>query len=287
LKYKFYVNDVPDPYPIWRWVRDHTDVDTHIKNLKPSIDDKNLLTLDHKFDTLQIIDAVLDSVKNYGFKGWRSSLGEAKHYGGLSLTYNPKYSEDCDPNQQTLGTDKNSPSQFFYGHVENFKTVRNTYFDSYGFRKLAPCVDNTKLKDIVNGFKRSLIRSRIGIINAEHVSDTIRSSMGWHRDETVFENLRINIPIQTDEIFMFELENHGPEHLKLGEMYSWDTNIPHRVFPIATSFKSRIHLVFGFSPWFDYLPEEDAYVSNEFYGEMHPMDMLINGHVHEKIVGIK
>lgn len=33
--------------------------------------------------------------------------------------------------------------------------------------------------------------------------------------------------------------------------------------------------------------ETDAWVSNKFYGEMHPIDMLVNGYVHEKIKGIK
>jgi hypothetical protein len=45
--------------------------------------------------------------------------------------------------------------------------------------------------------------------------------------------------------------------------------------------------VLGFSPWFDYLEDEDAYVSNEFYGKVHPMDMLLGGHVHPEIVGLK
>jgi hypothetical protein len=48
-----------------------------------------------------------------------------------------------------------------------------------------------------------------------------------------------------------------------------------------------VHLVLGISPWFDYIEEEDCWISNEFYGEMHPHDMLTAGHVHEKIKGIK
>ena len=287
MSYKFYVHEVPDPYPVWRWIRDHTDLDKHIENLKPSVPADNLLNLNHQLDIPFLVNATLDAVDKFGFKGWRSTQGEARHYGGLSLTYNPNYLEDCDPNQQTLGTEKNAPTQFFYGQIQNFDTVRNTYFDSYGFRKLSPCVLDTDLKDIFLGFKRSLIRSRIGVINANYVNDTMRTKVGWHRDETVFENLRINIPIKTDETFMFEIEGHEPEHLSLGNVYSWDTNIAHRVFPTVQEPRTRVHVVFGFSPWFDYIPEEDAFVSNEFYGQMHPIDMLINGHVHEKIYGIK
>jgi hypothetical protein len=287
LKYKFYVKDVPDPYSVWRWICKNTDIEHHIKNLKPTVDPRNLLNLDHSLDIPYIIKSTLDAVTEYGFKGWRSSVGEEKQYGGLSLTCNPNYTESCDPNQQTLGTDKNLPTEFFYGQVQNFNTVRNTYFDCLGFRNHAPCVTETELKNVVSGFKRSLIRSRIGIINSQYVSEQSRPKFLWHRDEMVFENLRLNIPIKTDKTFMFEIEGQPPEHLNLGNIYSWDTNIPHRVFPTTSEDRSRIHLVLGFSPWFDYKAEEDAYVSNEFYGKIHPIDMLIDGHVHEKICGIK
>lgn len=287
MKYKFYVKEVPDPYTVWNWIQKNTNIDYYIKKLKSNVDSTKLLTLNHQFDISKLSKIVISTIKQYGFKGWRTSLGEAKHYGGLSLTYNPDYSETCDLSQQTLGTEKNLPSQFFYGQVENFNSTRNTYFDCYGFRKFAPCVAETELKEIISSFKRSIVRSRIGVINSKYVTDDMRSQVGWHRDETVFENLRINVPLKTDDTFMFELEGHRPEHLALGNMYSWDTNIPHRVFPTTSEPRHRVHLVFGFSPWFDYIEEEDAFVSNEFYGEMHPIDMLINGHIHDKIYGLK
>ncbi len=41
--------------------------------------------------------------------------------------------------------------------------------------------------------------------------------------------------------------------------------------------KVRMHLVLGFSPWLDYLPEERAWVLNEYYGRLHPFDMLDEG----------
>ena len=106
-------------------------------------------------------------------------------------------------------------------------------------------------------------------------------------EKTVFENLRINIPIKTDETFMFQLLGKPPEHLEYGNMYSWDTNLAHRVFPTTDDVNRRVHLVLGFSPWFDYNEEEDSWTSNEFFGELHPIDMLLNGHVHDSITGSK
>lgn len=260
MKYKFYVKEIGDPFTIWKHIKNNTDIDHYIENLKPSVDSSELINLNHSFDISALTDAVLESVDKFGFKGWRSKQGEGMDYGGLSLTYNPDYAEICDPNQQTLGTEKNLPAEFFYGRMENFSSVRNTYFDSYGFRKFSPCVTETKLHSILQGFKRSSVRSRIGVINAEYVDDSIRDKKGWHRDETVFENLRINVPITTDETFLFQIQNQSPVHLKIGNMYSWDTNIAHRVFPTIQEPRTRIHMVFGFSPWFDYIEDEDAYV---------------------------
>ena len=37
----------------------------------------------------------------------------------------------------------------------------------------------------------------------------------------------------------------------------------------------------------DYDAEDDAYVSNEFFGELHPFDMLLGGHIHAGITGLK
>ena len=72
-------------------------------------------------------------------------------------------------------------------------------------------------------------------------------------------------------------------YLSPGNLYSWDTNVPHRVFPTTVESKTRIHVVFGFCPWFDYNEEEDAFISNEFYGCVHPFDMLLEGHIHPQI----
>jgi hypothetical protein len=84
---------------------------------------------------------------------------------------------------------------------------------------------------------------------------------------------------------MMQVENKPARHLPVGNMYTWDTNVPHRAYPDSNEDKSRTHLVLGFSPWFDYDQNEDCYFSNEFYGEMHPLDMLVSGKVHKQING--
>lgn len=287
MKYKFYVKDIPDSAPIWAWIKKNTDIERLFLTVKPKVNGHEVLNLKHSFDIDYLSKITLDMFDTYGFKGWKSSKGEDHSYGGLSLTMNPDYSEDSDPNQQTLGTSKNRPTDFFYKQMKNFTNVKNTYYDSYAFRKPSPCVSNTEFGSFVKSFKRSHIRSRLAVINSEFVTPEQRKTFGWHRDEIVFENLRINIPIKTDPTYLFQLENQTPIHLDYGNVYSWDTNLTHRVYPTTNDQRFRVHLVFGFSPWFDYNEEDDSFTSNEFYGEMHPLDMLVEGHVHQSILGLK
>jgi hypothetical protein len=39
----------------------------------------------------------------------------------------------------------------------------------------------------------------------------------------------------------------------------------------------RIHLVLGFSPWFDYDAENDTWAPNSYFGKLHPFDMVAEG----------
>jgi hypothetical protein len=287
MKYKFYVKDIPDPYTVWGWIKRNSDIDIKAAELHPKCDPSNLINFNHTFDIDSLAAITLSALDQYGYRGWRSSNGNDPAWGGLSLSFNPDYREECDSNQQTLGTMHNNELEFFYGQTHNFKSIRNTYYDTYAFRKYSPCVEETGLKDFLDSFKRSSLRGRIGVINSKYFQQEHKKLFGWHKDETIFENLRINIPVKTDNTFMFQIFKKSPEHLHYGNVYSWDTNIAHRVYPTQQEDTNRVHLVLGFSPWFDYIEEEDCWISNEFYGKMHPHDMLTAGHVHEKIKGIK
>lgn len=285
-KFRFKLADCPDNMSVWDYIKVSTRI-IHYYGMKSDCDASDVMSLQHNFDIPALINIVKDMTDRFEQLGWNSSDGRDPYYKGLSLVYNPDYAEQTDSNYQTLGTEKNSNTQFFYGQTQNFATIRNSYFDSYAFRKPSPCVTETAFYDFVKGFKRHPIRSRLATVFSKNMSKTSREKGGWHKDEMVFENLRINIPITTDETFLFEVVDRPKHHLAIGNVYSWDTNIPHRVVVTTSEDRSRTHIVLGFSPWFDYDAEDDAYVSNEFFGEMHPFDMLLSGHIHPGIVGLK
>lgn len=277
---KFYVKECPENLAIFEWIYKNSKWAQAEKDVVTDIDD--IVDIPHELDIQELIIDTKEALQIYGSRGWQTTKGQSNAYGGLSLVYNPDLISKVDPNQNTLGTKENNPNEFFYNKTHNFKTVRNTYFDSYGFRKLSPCVENTKLKFFLESFNLSPTRSRIAVLDADY-HDRVGEEFLWHRDETIFENLRINIPIDTDPSFMFQLENKNPIHLEIGKIYTWDTHKPHRVYATNKIRKKRTHMVLGFMPWVKYLPDDDAYELNEFFGKVHPFDLILTGKIHRSI----
>jgi hypothetical protein len=178
-----------------------------------------------------------------------------------------------------------SPDSYDWGGdiIPTKRIQKNGYFDTYGFRKLTDGAKHGSLGELLTKkFKRSLVRSRVAIVNAQAWNPKMKDYM-WHYDEPLHLNLRINIPLTTTSNYVFEIKDVGEYQFIPGYAYCWDTTIVHRVFARLPEKSTRTNLVIGSSPWFDYDEEQDAYVSNEFYGEMHPFDMLINGHILEGI----
>ncbi|MBL8701909.1 MAG: hypothetical protein JNK67_26235 [Alphaproteobacteria bacterium] len=218
-----------------------------------------------------------------GFRGWRHAEGESRSYGGISLTWNPAHQDALDPHASTLGTPRNSREAFYWSATQGHARLRDSYFDTYGFRTRTPASRHGELGRFIDGFTRTLVRSRIGIIPGADVDATDRSYLareGWHRDEPVFENLRLNIPLVTDPNFVFQMAGEAPYHLAPGYAYTWDTHRAHRVFCAGPTRTMRIHLVLGFAPWFDWVEDEQAWRANEYFGRVHPFDMAAEGLLH-------
>lgn len=278
-----HVSDIPKGETIFAYLRRQTGYDQAIQKVKPRIKMSDRLELQLvETDAEALKQSVLNIIATYGYSGWRHANGESKSYGGFSLTYNPEHQDGLDPHVSTLGTPKNRGGEFFWSSMQNHEALKHSYFDTYGFRARTPASKEGYLGEFIDSFRRVMIRSRVGIIPGENIDPTnkvYQDKEGWHRDEPVFENIRINVPLQTDASYVFQMEGQDPYHLHVGKAYTWDTHIAHRVFAVAPTKTMRIHLVLGFSPWFDYVPEHDAWKPNEFFGRMHPFDMVAEGYL--------
>lgn len=211
-----------------------------IKNhIKPLRNKKIYFKKINNFTLLKKI--VKDIIKEYELYCWNNN--EIKNYKGLSLTY----ANDLDNiYNQSLG--------------ENEKNY-NYYSDSMKFYKL-----NRPGKIILNFFNENvkelkdmqIIRSRISILDGN-----MKNMNTWHRDESPYHCLRINIPIETNENYYFQIEKSPPVNLKEGYMYWFDASKIHRFFNKKTENFNRIHLILGYSPWFKYNYDENCWYLNE------------------------
>lgn len=222
-------------------------------------------------------------------------------YGGLGLTYNPDHTDGDGANihEQTQGNHKPNTrknSALVKGQLNPFSAfgaginptiVKNSHYDTYGFSHRTPASKHKSLGIFLDNFKRSMVRTAVRIIYAENegpVGDDKYAGVTWHKDEPMPVNLRINIPLVTHPDYVLEQEGFDPVHLEAGYAYSWDTMTLHRAYAKTRTAPPRIHLMLGFSCWWDYDETANTWSTNEFSGKKHPMDMLVDGDI---IPGIK
>lgn len=281
---KFYCADIPNHQTVFQYLKEKTDW-VEVKNsCKPRNEYPPVIEfgiLD--FDVGEMAKTIEDGYTKYGKYGWMTKESESKHYVGASLAYNPNHQEKLDPHRSSLGTARNNKDQFFYGSTENHSNLKNSYFDTYSFNTLTPFMLNGYLGDFSRRFKRTQIRSRCSTIETEFMDSSVPPPKNFHKDEEIFENIRVNIPVTSYHSYMFELLGTPPVHLNVGSAYSFDSHIAHSVFTTEHVPVTRTNLVLGFSPWFDYDPSDQSWNINEFWGK-HPFDMLVDGDIIDGLV---
>lgn len=192
-------------------------------------------------DNVNIIQKIADHWRENEHHCWPDS----PHYRGVGLHYSlqskidPREKQVCGYREQdcyndTLSYDQEIPNNFLRS-ITGFKTVRSKITEM----EFAPNIDDHKL---------------------------------WHNDETPFEALRVVIPLESDRVFKFQLDNRDPIWLAPGKIYAFDQSIPHRVFCSDQTLNTRFHLVLGIVTWFHYI--EGMWIPNEHCAKTHPMDLL-------------
>lgn len=196
---------------------------------------------------------VLDIVKKYKIYYWNND--EIKNYKGIGLTYNENFP---DIYNQSLG--------------ENEENIELNYNDSMSFHNVNE--PGSLILDFLNENVEELkdlqiIRSRIAILEGK-----IKNTNTWHRDESPYHCLRINIPIVTNENYFFQIENSLPVNLKENYMYWFNSEKLHRFFNKETENFERIHLILGFSPWFKYSNFSKSWIPNEKTIKKNPLKII-------------
>jgi len=221
----------------------------------------------------ELLAATLAIKDKVGLQGWINNGVESTNYKGFSLTYNPDFHiSDASIYHQTWGSALLKQSFGRQRGVAKVSSIRNTYYDTYAFRKI-PVIVEEYLGNLFSHFYCPLLRSRVAFSTLIQVPDLYS---GWHVDEPPTHMFRINIPLQTSEEHVLEINGKDEysnklimtKHLEVGKAYIWNTRIPHRVTikkPCSNAIE-RIHLVLGFGTWVSYDEDNDTFSNSDLYG---------------------
>jgi hypothetical protein len=285
------VEDIPNNKITHTYFFENTDLISQISKFKKSLND-NYVKCPLNLDTELLKHDVLEAIDSYGLYpfSYNNRVTEEGVYISSSLTWNPRAIDKIsdNPHQSTLGSSfHNYGSASLYA---NRDTEKNSYTDSLAFTSLTPFAEYKSIKDLTSSFKRTLVRSRVSVLIGGDEKAT-KFNFGWHNDELIFVNLRVNVPVTTNPFFSIQIiQNSEGESLniqdiefELGHAYAYDTSKNHRPFCRKVNNFNRINMIYGVSPWFDFVPGENVWISNEYYGEIHPFEMLRLGLISNKI----
>lgn len=256
-----------------------SDGDTDLSDFKKGIYEFTLEELGLP-DSATLLEGVKNIEKEVGLQGWVSADNVCKSYKGFSLTYNRDFA-DKTTSQYHQGWGSRAVKDIFSRKKSGIKTgdQKNTYYDTYGFRHIHPIVYEN-LKGVFDKINGAVLRSRCAYFFSGELEE-FPNDDGWHIDEIQYTMLRLVIPVKShpEHVMQFKLEDQEilEQHLELDHAYIWDQRAPHRVTTkeVTPQNDPRIHLIFGFSPWFDYDLKSDTFYRNENFG-MKLSDLVTN-----------
>ena len=219
--------------------------------------------------------------KKVGAVNWQSQ--NSLNLYGLSLTFNPEQKRE----NWKLGSFghpryKSFSTYDYYSAVSNDKEnqIKDDYLDSLGFRIILPEIKEFNLlNNLLQSFKLPIVRCTSRTINGSLCYPTSTIDGGLHIDDSPFEVLRINVSISNNGDFGLQYEGQEPIFAKEGSNLVVNTDVRHRAFIKESNNFLRTNLVIGVTPWLNYDKEKDEWSTNEFFGKLHPYDMVKQGHI--------
>lgn len=170
------------------------------------------------------------------------------------------------------------------------KEDRRLYNDQFSYRTFNKLWENTEIEKVMKQFKRTPIRSFISKIHANQIQPWYKTSI--HKDRILTCETRIVLNLNTHPEFEMQTLKYGfiPSGFKLdqfGKAYVFDSSKVHRAYFTEATNNVRTCVILGFSPWLDYNEEGKYWEHNEFYGELHPFDIISEGHAFSKLIEAK
>jgi len=274
----FHYRDVSPDMTVLEHIRAHSDWDQATARFGGRFEPGLGLEIPVPIDALR--REIARAYHDLGWYRWRSTPGGS--YSGLAVTHNP--ARDADERfNGLLGHERYrdlATADYFAvdRQMDAAYQVRDDYLDTLGFRRLNDFSPYPALAALLGGFRRPISRSRIASLFG--VSQISPPDVGWHVDEPPTTLLRINICIESDADYALEYQGGPAIPMAPGDCLVVNTDVEHRVAVRHPSISTRSHLVIGVLPWLDYDADRDAWRLNDFYGRIHPYDMVREGLIH-------
>lgn len=251
----------------------------------PARFDPHLKLPDFSYNQVQLASECDQLREEVGFVPWRSTAGDALV--GMSTHYDPQLPV-CDRHVGSFG----HPRYQSAGPVDYFKLPakelpqarRADYLDILGFRRVCPAVAaKREFMRVLSGFKVPVVRGTIRVIDGSKAFPSQDNEAGMHVDANPCQAMRINLSVHTSDDFGLQYQGCDPLISSSGEHRIVCTDFKHRAWIGQRSKLERVHFVFDVLPWLDYDASRDAYSLNEFFGQKHPYDMVIDGNIWGRI----
>lgn len=278
---------VPPKIAIHQFLLEVTDFADRIRAFKTS-SKHEFLAFPHSFDLSGLKNEIVCAFSEEGGFGhqYPSMTVRKPGYRSLALSTDPDSIDQTHRNPLASGLGSTLFKQNSYSDYRPEEMVRHTYNDTYAFVCRTALALQPNFREMLSTFQRTIVRSRVSILDGSH--QELRHPMAsWHTDEPVFINLRVNVPVATTAHHVIQSLKPGvkteiTQHpLTTGTALIYDTQKIHR--PFSTDTEQRINVIIGVSPWFDFCERTQRWISNEYYGRMHPFDMFRAGAISSAI----
>jgi len=276
--------DCPDTKTVIEFIKSQvnwTDAVNSVNHLDFNPKDLFIKTISNHSDILTEVNFLYNKV---GKVFWRSQ--DSRELFGLSLSYNP----DTDPQEWKFGS-FGHPRYRRYSKYDYFdkpqidqpQSLKHDYLDSYGFRKFLPELEQCPaLLTLLNSFSLPVVRVTARTIDGGCCYPTNTPNGGMHKDDPVFEMIRINVCLSNNGNFGLQYEGSEPIFTNPGDIYAINSDVNHRVYVNKLSYFKRTHLVIGLCPWVNYNSDEDVWYLNKYFGKIHPLDLVKNNLIFKK-----
>jgi hypothetical protein len=282
MKFSFCLDEIPEETAVHQFLMENTDLEEQARNLKKNA--AHFVKVRHNFPTDELVKEVQQLLASHLFQAHhlKGVTAPKPTYFSIPVTIDPKSQDAPIGALDSTGLGSNRFSGGSFADYKPSDMLRNTYNDPYSMLAISPRFASGHFGSSLALVRRTLIRSRLSMTE---MNQSLAPTAGWHNDEPIFLNFRLNIPLITNSNNVVQLLEVGRATkvieipLTTGTAVGYDSHRIHRAFTKHSDSSQRINLILGISPWFDFNPTERTWSTNEFYGRMHPFEMLLGGHI--------